>query len=82
MRRRNESVEMGFYDRSGRFHPIRASDDYDPEAVGEFPRKRKKKGKTKKNPAAQSRRLTNFTGTVTRLRNGQVIVRGTQRKPR
>ncbi len=34
-RRRNESVEQGYYDSGGRFHPIRASDDYDPEAVGE-----------------------------------------------
>ena len=33
-RRKNESVEMGFY-RGGKFHPIRASDDYDPGAVGE-----------------------------------------------
>ena len=48
--RRNESVAMGFYDGQGRFHPIRASDDYDPEAVGEGrayapAKKRKKKGK-------------------------------------
>lgn len=45
-RKRNESVAMGFW-RGGVFHPIRASDDYDPEAVGErhqyAPRKKKAK---------------------------------------
>ena len=50
--RRNESVAMGFYDSSGRFHPIRASDDYDPDAVGERSqystrKKRKKKARGK-----------------------------------
>ena len=40
---------MGFRDAQGRFHPIRASDDYDPEDVGERyqwkPAKKKKKRK-------------------------------------
>lgn len=81
-RKRNESVEMGFYDNQGRFHPIRASDDYDREAAGEFSRARKKKGKKKgkKNPSSRSRRLTNFTGTITRLANGAVLITGMQRK--
>lgn len=43
-KKRNESVAMGFW-RGGVFHPIRSSDDYDPEAVGEkhqyAPRKKK-----------------------------------------
>lgn len=47
--KKNESVAMGFW-RGGIFHPIRASDDYDPEAaVGEkrqyAPAKRKAKKK-------------------------------------
>jgi hypothetical protein len=33
-RRRNESISEGFWS-NGIFHPIRAADDYDPEAVGE-----------------------------------------------
>ena len=85
-RRKNESVAMGFYDRSGRFHPIRASDDYDPEAVGEgrqYARAKKRKktvAKKRKNPPRNSIRLSNFTGVVTRGRGGKVTVRGTQRK--
>jgi len=46
---KNESVAMGFW-RGSVFHPIRASDDYDPEAVGEKRQyaKRKKKAKAKR----------------------------------
>ena len=46
-RRKNESVAMGFW-RGGVFHPIRSSDDYDPEAVGERHQYAKKKKKAKK----------------------------------
>lgn len=45
--RRNESVEMGFYS-GGKFHPIRASDDYDPGAVGEKSQYAKRKKKRKR----------------------------------
>jgi hypothetical protein len=52
-RQPNEGISQGFYDGAGRFHPIRAADDYDPEAVGEHhqyaPKKRAKK-KHRKNP--------------------------------
>ena len=49
---KNESVAMGFYDSQGLFHPIRASDDYDPGAVGERSRySRRKKKKRRKNPS-------------------------------
>ncbi|MBO0723761.1 MAG: hypothetical protein J2P41_23250, partial [Blastocatellia bacterium] len=52
--RRNESVSMGFWE-GGVFHPIRASDDYDPEAVGEryqyAPKKRKSRKKKVAKPA-------------------------------
>jgi hypothetical protein len=45
---RNESISQGFW-RGGVFHPIRASEDYDPEAVGETRQyAKKKKSKTKK----------------------------------
>ena len=47
---KNESVAMGFW-RGGVFHPIRASDDYDPEAVGEtrqYAKTKKKKAKAKR----------------------------------
>lgn len=81
MRRKNESVEMGFYDSKGRFHPIRASDDYDPDAVGEgrqYARAKKKKAKkSKKNPTrANVVKLRNFTGRVTRQQNGAIKISG------
>lgn len=47
--RKRRNVEMGFY-RNGKFHPIRASDDYEESLVGTHPvksRSRKKKAKTK-----------------------------------
>jgi hypothetical protein len=57
--RRN--VEMGFWS-GGVFHPIRSSDDYDPEDVGEeyqyAPAKKKKK--KKKNAGILSRKLPFF----------------------
>lgn len=46
-KKRNESVEMGFW-RGGVFHPIRASDNYDPEAVGEAHQYAKRKKRRKR----------------------------------
>ncbi len=47
-RRRKRNLD-GFLDSSGRFHPIRASSDYDPEELGfSMPKRRKKKSTAKK----------------------------------
>jgi len=50
--RKRRNIEMGFYDPQGRFHPIRASSDYDEEEVGFHLPKRKKR----KKPAARKRK--------------------------
>jgi hypothetical protein len=39
--RRHHNVEMGFYDRKGTFHPIRASSDYSSGRAGEGRKKKK-----------------------------------------
>ncbi len=44
--RRN--IEQGFYDKQGRFHPIRASADYDASAVGESLGERRRVASKKK----------------------------------
>ena len=38
-----QNVAAGFHDSEGRFHPIRASFDYDPSRTGEAPKRKKKK---------------------------------------
>jgi len=51
---------MGFW-RGGIFHPIRASDDYEPDTVGEryqWKPKKKKKAKARKNPVHREARVT------------------------
>lgn len=61
MARRKANIEMGFW-RGGRFHPIRASDDYEPDTVGEshqYKPAKKKKAAKKKN-SAHSRKMTFF----------------------
>lgn len=35
---RVKNIKAGFYDGQGRFHPIRAASDYDPDRVGESER--------------------------------------------
>lgn len=45
--KRRSNVEQGFYDRKGRFHPIRASSDYSGSRAGEG-RKRSKKARRRK----------------------------------
>lgn len=39
---RHHNVEQGFYDRKGRFHPIRSSSDYSGSRAGEGRRKKRK----------------------------------------
>lgn len=65
--RRQKNIAMGFYDATG-FHPIRASEDYDPDRSGDWddiddtPRKRvaKKKvaAKKRKKPATKKKATT------------------------
>jgi hypothetical protein len=45
---RNESISEGYYDKKGRFRPIRHADDYDPEAVGETRTYAKRKKRSKR----------------------------------
>lgn len=56
MATRRRNVEMGYMDRSGVFHPIRASADYSPGAVGERKRKRKPAKRAKKRVATKKRK--------------------------
>ena len=82
-RRRN--VAAGYLDEEGIFHPLRASYDYSASRAGEGGRKKgRAKGKKKRNPSRARRitsaRLKNFTGTITRKRNGQVVIKGRSRK--
>lgn len=62
--RRQKNIAMGFYDATG-FHPIRASEDYDPDRSGDWddvddtPRKRARKkvaAKKRKKPATKKRK--------------------------
>lgn len=52
-----KNVAEGFYDKSGVFHPIRASSDYDPSRgdAERKTRKKKPKAKSKAKPKAKKR---------------------------
>lgn len=93
MTKRRRNVEQGYMVRVGKrwvFHPIRASSDYDPEDVGEYPRKRKRKPAKKRKGSVRrkkvSRKRRNPSGVpsgwisakavkVTRLPGGGVNVK-------
>ncbi len=49
---KRKNVAEGFYDKSGVFHPIRHSSDYD-SSIGDPPRKKKAKAKKKKKSKAK-----------------------------
>jgi hypothetical protein len=59
-RTRKRNVEMGFRDKQGRFHPIRASKDYIPslehrlESVSGRGKKKKKPAAKKRNPVQRA----------------------------
>lgn len=60
-KRRRQNVEQGYMVRVGKrwvFHPIRASSDYDPEDVGEYSRKRKRKPAKKRKGSARKRKTS------------------------
>lgn len=46
--KRHHNVEMGFYDKKGTFHPIRASSDYSGGRAGEGRKKKSRKAKKRK----------------------------------
>ena len=51
LKRTKRNIEQGFVDSSGRFHPIRASSDYDEDEVGErvnYSRKKKRNPRKRK----------------------------------
>jgi hypothetical protein len=79
-RRRNESVEQGFW-RSGKFHPIRSSSDYDPEAVGErfqYKRAPVKRRTKRRNPAL----IITLGATNPRRRHTVAKAKNTRRRRR
>ena len=53
------NIAQGFFDQSGTFHPIRASEDYDSSRVGESKKKKKPtKKKTKAIKKSSKKKVT------------------------
>jgi hypothetical protein len=87
---RVKNIAAGYYDGNGVFHPIRASEDYDPDRVGESAKYKTKAGlrgaKSKAKRAAQiakasrKARATLKTASKARERAESALKEATKRK--